>query len=524
MSPRHSLGGLVAAALALLMTAGCVQTTGGSDADGAGGDPTLTFATSFTIDDLDPLENGIWGVEFGYAELLMRPDRAGEPTPWVLEGLTATGPTTWRLTLPEGASFVNGRTLDGEALAELIAFQYAEHPSFAAALPDVTAEATGPHEVTLTTAGPAPNVPALLADESILPVYDPAAYRAHRESGAPAVELIDAGIYTGPYVVQFLDGAEARLAPRTDHWDGPPALSALTVRFVPEGSARIQAVQAGEADIALYPARATLSTLEGREDVAVVTDEPTGPNLPLYLNHRAPFDDERVRRAVYAAIDYDAIANEVMQGRFLPATGLYVETRPWAEKTQVTDTATAEHLLDEAGWTRTGDGPRSREGAELRFSMLTYPEQPDSDALALALQAQLAELGVGVDIRQVPDIDSVLETGTGWNSGISATGFLSFGGDYVLPLQRIVRSDGARNFSGIDDPELDALVDQVAAELDTTTRDDLMRRIQQRIADRGHFGYVGLRKPAVVTSPEWSGYAIEGSNLWVAHDTAPSTS
>lgn len=520
MPARRIMSAIAAATAVLLLTAGCVQTTG--SAGGGADDRTLTFATSFAIDDLDPAENAIWGVEFGYAELLMRPDRAGDPTPWVLEELTSTGPLTWRMTLPPDASFVNGRPLDAAALAELITFQLADNASFAAALPGATAAATGPHEVVLTTGRPAPNVPALLADESILPVYDSAAYRAHRDSGAPASALVDAGIYTGPYVVESLDSSAARLAPRADHWDGPPALEAVTVRFVPEAAARIQAVQAGEADIALYPSRATLPTLAGREYVAVVTDEPTGPSLPLFLNQReAPFDDDRVRRAVYAAVDYDAIANEVMQGQFLPATGLYVPSRPWAETTQRTDVAAAERLLDEAGWVRTGDGPRTRDGRPLRFSMLTYPEQPDSDAVALALQAQLAELGVGVDIRQVPDIDSVLKTGTGWNSGISSRGFISFGGDYVLPLQTIVRSDGEANFSGIADPELDALVDRVGVELDPAARDDLLRRVQQRIAERGHLAYVGLRRPAVVTSPAWSGYAIEGSNLWVAHDTAP---
>ncbi|SFM60515.1 peptide/nickel transport system substrate-binding protein [Pseudonocardia ammonioxydans] len=521
MIPCRTAARLLAAVIAVLLTAGCVQTTGGGDAAGAG-PLSLTVATGFSIDDLDPLENGFWGVEFGYVELLMRPERGGEPTPWVLEDLTSTGPTTWRLTLPEDVSFVNGRALDGAALAELITFQLAENASLGAALPGATAAASGPLEVTLTTSRPTPSVPAILADEAMVPMYDVAAYRAHRESGAPASELIGAGIYTGPFVVDSLDGASAELSPRGDHRDGPPALADLSIKFVPEASARIQAVQAGEADIALYPPTATAPTLQGRDDAFFVTGEPTGPTFQFVLNqHEAPFDDERVRRAVYAAADYRAIAEDVMNGLYLPATGLYIESQPWAEKTQVTDVAAAGRLLDEAGWTRAGDGPRTRDGAHLRFSVLTYPQQPDSDVIALALQAQLAELGVGVDIRQVPDLDDAMEPDTGWNAAVAGNGFLSYGGDYVSPLNRYVRSDGERNHSGIADPELDALIDQVAVELDTTARDDLLRRIQHRIADRGHLAYVGLRKPGVITAPPWRGYEIVGSNLWVAHDTAP---
>ncbi|MEV1291084.1 ABC transporter substrate-binding protein [Pseudonocardia sp. NPDC049635] len=521
MTPRPTLIRLAAAVVAVLLTAGCVQTTGG---DEAGGDPpdTLTIATGFAIDDLDPLVNGFWGPEFGYVELLMRPNRAGEPTPWVLTDLTSTGPTTWELTLPDGATFVNGAPLDAEALVDLFAFQMAENDSLSASLPGATATATGPLQVTLTTAEPAPSVPALLADESILPVYDVAAYREHLASGAPASELVGAGIYTGPYVVDSLDGATAQLSPRADHWAGPPALSAVTVRFVPEASARIQAVQSGEADIALYPSTASAPTLEGRDDAFFVTGEPTGPTFQLWLNQQqAPFDDERVRRAVYAAVDYDAIANDVMNGLYLPATGLYTESRPWAEKTQSTDVTAAESLLDEAGWSREGDGPRTRDGQELRFAVLTYPQQPDSDTLALAFQAQLAELGIGVDIRQVPDLDAAMQDPTDWHSSIAGNGFISYGGDHVSPLFRYVRSDGQRNYGGIDDPELDAMIDRLAVELDPAARDDLLRQVQWRIAERGHLAYIGLRKPAVVTGPAWRDYEIEGSNLWVSRDTAP---
>jgi len=517
----RALTRLAAAAAAVLLTAGCVQTTGGGE---AAGDPpnTVTFATGFAIDDLDPLENGFWGPEFGYVELLMRPDRAGEPTPWVLTDLTSTGPTTWELTLPEGAGFVNGTPLDADALAALLTFQLAENASFAAALPGATAEATGPLAVTLVTSRPAPNVPALLADESMVPVFDVAAYREHRDSGAPASELVGAGIYTGPYVVDSLDGAAAQLSPRADHWQGPPALDAVTVRFVPEASARIQAVQSGEVDIALYPPTATASTLEGRDDAFYVTGATSGPTFQLELNHRAaPFDDAQVRRAVYRAIDYDALANDVMNGLYLPVTGIYDESRPWAEPTTTTDPAGAARLLDEAGWTRDGDGPRTRDGAELRFSMLTYPQQPDSDALALAVQAQLAAQGIGVDIQQVPDITDAVEQPTGWQASVRASGMLSFGGDYVLPLVNTVRSDGPKNYTGTADPELDALIDQVAVELDTAARDDLLRRIQHRIADGGHLGYIGQRRGAVITGPAWQGYEIEGSNLWVSRDTAP---
>lgn len=511
---------VLAALLVMVVAAGCA-TTGGSTA-APKGPPSLTLATGFVIDDLDPLENAFWGPEFGYVELLMRPQRGGEPKPWVLEALANATPTTWTLTLREGVAFENGTALDAPALAALLTFQLTKNPDFAAALPGATAAATGPRQVTLTTARPAPNVPALLADESMVPVYDVAAYQRHLASGAAPAALVAAKIYTGPYVVDSLDGEALKMSPVPKYWGGPVALQKVTVRFVPQESARIQAVQSGEADIALYPPTASAATLNGRSDSFYVTGQPTGPTFMLEFGQReAPFNDPLLRRAVLAAIDYDALANKVMNGRYQPAIGLYADSRPWAEKTQATDAALAGSLLDQAGWTRSGTGPRTKAGAPLSFTTLTYPQQPDSGALALAVQAQLATHGIDMKIQQVPDINTVIETRTGWQAAVVGNGFVSFGGDYITPLINYLRSDGPRNDSGIADPTLDGLIDKVAVELVPAARDDLLRQIQRRVADNGFYGYLGTRLPAVVTGPAWKGYPVPISNLWVDATTAP---
>src|SRR5262245_61204449 len=71
-----------------------------ASASSTGAKPSsLTIATSFSIGDLDPIENGYWGNELGYGELLMRPQLDGTVKPWLLKSLTNSSPTTWVLTL-----------------------------------------------------------------------------------------------------------------------------------------------------------------------------------------------------------------------------------------------------------------------------------------------------------------------------------------------------------------------------------------------------------------------------------------
>ena len=125
-SPHPSLRGVVRAlslsVVLALAAVGCSSGSGSStDGPSRSDEPaTLTIATSFGIDDLDPLENSFWGPEFGYVELLMRPARDGNPTPWVLQSLTPVDERTWTLTLRDNVVFENGKRLDADALVSLL--------------------------------------------------------------------------------------------------------------------------------------------------------------------------------------------------------------------------------------------------------------------------------------------------------------------------------------------------------------------------------------------------------------------
>lgn len=532
--PRRVPAVLAAVLVPVVLLSAC-STTGGSAGaegsagsaaasgeDGEGGD-ALTIATSFVIDDLDPLTNAFWGPEFGYVELLMRPERDGNPSPWVLEDLANVDDTTWSLTLRDGVTFASGRALDADALVQLLTWTAENKEEFAAASAFGSAEATGDREVTLTTTEPVPTLANVLADESMLPVFDVDAYEAHLESGADPGALVEAGLYTGPYVVDRLDAQAAELSPFPDHWSGGPALDALTVRFVPEESSRVQAVQTGEADIALYMPTSVARTLEGRDDAFYVTGQPTGSTFSFTMNTASPgYDDPLVRRAAHVAVDYRALAEDVLDGRAEVATSVFPPSLPYAVDTQETDLERAAELLDEAGWVAGADGVRTRDGEPLRLRLLSYPQQPDSTTIAEALQVQLGEVGFAVEVNQVDDITAARE-GADWDGAIVGSSLLSFGGSPVEGIADSLETGGSENYAGVSDPELDEAIDELRTTFDEDARIALLEEIQRIIADGGHYAATVLRQPAVVTSAQWRGYEVPISNLWVTSETAPSS-
>jgi peptide/nickel transport system substrate-binding protein len=484
---------------------------------------TLTIATSFAIGDLDPINNGYWGNELGYGELLMRPQVGGTVTPWLLKSLVNTSATTWVLTLNSGIRFQDGKPLDAASLIACMEYQLKSSDSdTSSALPGARLTATGPDQVTVTTSSPVPNMPYILGDENFFIIYDQAAYL--KAKGSPA-KLIAAKIYTGPYVVTYVSDEVMHEVRNPIYWDGTPKLTEVTVDFITDAQSRILAVEHGEADLALYPPTTAAKTLVGRTDAYFDTGTPRGPTFLLFMNeHTAPFNDVNVRRAVQSAINYDQIASQVMNGLYQPSTGMYAASQPFAVTTQVYDPAKAEQILTSDGWTSSSaGGVRHKDGKALAFTIDTYAEQPDTATLAVAMQAELSAVGFDVSISQVPDIDAAQKNPTGWTSALEGDGTTSFAGDPITPLQEYWYTNGPSNTTGVSNPQLDSLINQLAVTLSASGRDALLRQTQEIIGENAYTIFVGQRLPAVIAGPAWRGYQVPAANLWVNATTAPSS-
>jgi peptide/nickel transport system substrate-binding protein len=507
------------AVLALLGFTACGDDTdGGNRRSGEGQESSLTFTTGFTIDDLAPLDNGQWAAEFGYGELLMRPLPGGELEPWVLESLEQVDDTTWELTLPEGVTFQNGNPLDGAVLADLLVWHLAHNTRIPALFDGAAVEATDDLVVEITTTEPLPSLPSVLANEGSFVLFDLATYEQHED--APE-DLVGAGIYTGPYEVVRLSSAEMQLVASDSHYGGTPALDEVAIQFVPDEQSRIQAVQAGQADIALYPPTAAAHQLDGRDDSFFLTqaEGQATVGMLLFVNQASEaLAETEVRQAVQLATDYEAVAHEVMNGLYDPSPGLYPSVLPYTRDLLRTDPDRAEELLDNAGWERDGDGTRVRDGEDLVLRFLTYPQQPDTEVIGVALQGQLRGIGVAVELVEVDDVYGEMESDSGWELALSNEHAADLtGSDPLRPLLNHYRSDGIWNFGRIDDPELDDLIDELSVTSDEAEREALLEAIQERVVVDGAYGwYVALRRVPVVAGPEARDYPVPAANLWLS--------
>src|SRR5690606_28575521 len=253
-------------------------------------------------------------------------------------------------------------------------------------------------------------------------------------------------------------------------------------------------------------------------------DTPGSGGFMFFTNFaEPPFDDPLMRRAFNNAIDYDELANQIMGGMADPAVGLYQPIVPWALALQGTDRETAEALMDEAGWSMGEGGMRARDGQPLAITLLTYPQQPDSDLIARAIQAQLRPYGVEINIGLVDDITAYTnENDSGWHAAIISGNQVGFGGMPEAFIVNYLRSDGTRNPGPLQNAELDALSDELGITVDPARRTEILHRIQEiAIAEEAYAFPLIFSRPRVVVNDAYRNYQ-PGFNLFhVSWETAP---
>jgi peptide/nickel transport system substrate-binding protein len=485
--------------------------------------PPLRIVTSFQIASLNPVDDGFWMPEFGVGELMMQFRADGQHYPWLLEELEQIDDVTWRLHLREGITFQNGTPLDAATLAALINRQMelssSAQSNFAAG---TMAEATGDLEVTLNTVEPNTAVIPALADEAVFPVYDVAAVEA---AGENVEQLIGAGIYTGPYSVVSLTDSEMVLERYEGYWQGMPALPGVSVRFVSDPQARILAVQNDEADIALYPPTAAKPVVDAQDGIFFNFGTPSTGGFRMVLNiQEPPFNDMAVRQAIIRAIDYDELANAVMDGVVLPATSYYPPFFDFALANQRTDVAEATRLLDEGGWLPGADGVRAKDGEPLRVILLIYPQQPDLTPISEAIQAQLSDLGFAVEIRSVDSINTALGPGgEEWDAALVSAGAVTFGGAPEPTLRRYFVTGGDRNYAGFSNAELDALAEELSRTFDPQRRTEILQRLQViKIEEEPYQFFVNHHTGRVVVNERYRDYQPGFALYHVSYTTRPS--
>lgn len=197
---------------------------------------------------------------------------------------------------------------------------------------------------------------------------------------------------TGPYrLVEWVQGDHLTLERNEDYWGQPAKNPGVTFQFFSDETALNNALLTNAVDLVIQQESPDqLAQFENNPDFTVTDGDSIKKWVWTFNNAEAPFDDIRVRQALYTAIDREAIRSAVWDEYGVELGSMPPVSEPWYDPSFVEihayDPEAAQALLKEAG----------QEG--LSFD-LTYVAGSSEEIIVQQITSNLADIGVAV----IPD-------------------------------------------------------------------------------------------------------------------------
>ncbi|MFE5913182.1 ABC transporter substrate-binding protein [Streptomyces wedmorensis] len=513
--------------------------------DEKSGGTTLTVAVSQSIDSLSPFlaqkltSTSIHRLAYEYLTNYDPKDARTVPglaTAWT----PSADKLTWTYTIRKDSTWSDGKPVTAEDAAWTFRKMMTDpnaataNGSFTANFAEVTA--SDPQTLVIRLKKPQATMTAL--DVPIVPkhVWEKVGdfSKFNNDKQFPIVG-------NGPFVItDFKVDQYIKLKPNKKFWRGAPKFDELVFKYYKDGDAAVAALQKGEVSFVpnLTPAQA--DALKTQKDIKV-NDAPgrrfyalaTNPGAKArdgktFGNGHPALLDPAVRKALFLSVDRTTIVDKVFQGHAVegegyipPRFGSYFWEPPAAQK-RTYDPATAEKVLDAAGYRKNADGKRvGKDGRPLDFRILCHATDPNDKAVGKYLQEWWGKLGIGL---KVECLDSVSDPWAKGDYDLAFDGWsVNPDPDYVLSIHTCgtlpaTPKDTGATDNFICDPQFDGLYAQQAVEYDAAKRADLVKRMQSRLYDTGYMNVMAYPNAleayrtdqirSITTMPEAAG------NLW----------
>ncbi|SDN73614.1 peptide/nickel transport system substrate-binding protein [Streptomyces sp. cf386] len=551
---------LAAAAAALTLSAGLVP----HQAVAADGDKVLTVAVAQSVDSLSPflasrlLSTSIHRLMYEYLTNYDPGDAHAVPA-LATEWKSSPDKLTWTYTIRSDSKWSDGQQADAEDAAwtfnKMMTDEGAAtaNGSFVGNFRKVTAPS--PTELVIELKKPQATMTAL--DVPIVPkhVWEKVGdfSKFNNDKDFPVVG-------NGPFILtDYKPDSYVRLKANKDFWRGAPKFDELVFRYYKDQDAAVAALRKGEVSFvagspSLTPAQA--ASLKGEKNIHV-NDAPGRRFYALATNPGARAKngqkfgdgdpsllDERVRHALFTAVDRDTIIDRVFQGHAVRGEG-YIPPRfstyfwqPADGQELAYDPAKAARLLDQAGYKKNGDGKRlGKDGKPITYRVLCHATDPNDKAIGQYLQEWWGELGIGVDLNCLDNVSDPWLAGTydiafdGWSVNPDPDFVLSIHTCGALPA---TPKDTGATDNFICDKTYDDLYAKQLAEYDPAKRADLVKQMESRLYDLGYMNVMAYPNAveayrtdqikSITTMPEKAGNIYGQDGYWSWWSATPADS
>ncbi len=340
-------------------------------------------------------------------------------------------------------------------------------------------------------------------------------------------------IGTGPYrLAEWAPGSHVRVEAFDGFYGEPPRIGTILFRHIPDMNTAVANVRAGEVEVWLGSsmgielARELRDTWESRGEGRVLTS----PRLVFEIRFR-PEDpkvsDLRVRKALYHAIDREAIVRDLYFGLLQVAHSYVAPGSSGFEQIDAAttkypyDPARAQQLLADLGWSKGPDGLlRNERGEAYVLPFSTTAGVAEREQLQAVITNMWKSAGFGIVIDNAPP-----SVQSDPNYQFPTTDLSGIGTDFEANIPRIdgrnrrtPQNPRGANVWGYANDEVDVLIDRWLRTFDRAQQFQIEAAVVHRLSEDLPILPINYRVEAITVAR-----GIEGVPIRVAKAGATNT-
>jgi len=328
-----------------------------------------------------------------------------------------------------------------------------------------------------------------------MPMFSIASPAAIEEYGADYGTPQVGYVCTGPFQFEeWVTDDHITLTRFEDYWgENPGNVQTIIIRTIPDNSARFLALQTGEIQALEQANIEDLGTAESADDLYVLTRPALNTAYLAFNYHVQEFNDPLVREAIASAIDKESIV-EAFYGGYGEVAHNFLPPLVWGHNPEVEgvpyDPDRAVAALAEAGFPDGLSEVTLEDGTKIPLTLYYMPVvrfyYPDPEGIAEAMAAQLAAVGINVNLELAGDWPTYLDMRS--NGELTGLYQLGWGGDNGDPDNFLCyffcgTTEPKASEGWFQYPELDALLTEARSVSDQAERQSMYEEAEQMLYD-----------------------------------------
>ncbi|QLD10723.1 ABC transporter substrate-binding protein [Microbacterium oleivorans] len=311
-----------------------------------------------------------------------------------------------------------------------------------------------------------------------------------------AGDLTAAADGTGPYALgDYRKGDSITLDVNEDYWGDAPANGGVVYQYYADPTALNNALTTGAVDLVTSQSNPDSIAEFEAAGFQIIEGTSTTKELLAFNDRVAPFDDVRVRKAIYSAIDREKLLDAIWDGRGELIGSMVPPSEPWyldLADNNPYDPELSEQLLAEAG-----------QSGGFAFTVDT-PDSGVHSTVAEFLKSELAKVGITVNINIITDDEWYQKVYTENNFEATLQGHVN---------DRDINFYGNPDFYwGYDNADVQTWLAESEAASTVEEQTELIKQANQQISDDAASVWLYLNPQLRVAAEGVSGVPKNGLN------------